>query len=172
MTGAALVALAMVLSPPPGSTDAVAPALVAFDAACLEVRGDREAFENVAKAQGWTSVNANVRDRDWVVAYRSGELIIRLSQYRAETVEDGVVPARICAVDRIEAGPEWEQKLSMLVVDGAPLGNPSQPDMSTYQMPPDMELAVWDLADGSRIHASYVPARSYLELSINYPTGR
>lgn len=153
--------------------DPVAAAVAAFDLACLRVRGDRDALAAVAKAQGWeTAERRSPPERGWQVGYwtETGALV-RLSGYPASS--DGSTPAQvICAVDRIETGPGWGQKVSALSVDGAPLGEPSQPDMSTYRMPPEMELTVWDLADGSRIHASYVPARNYLELSVNYPTGR
>ena len=169
---ALLVSIAAVLIAQPVPGDTVAPAVAAFNKACVEVRGDRGAFENVARAQGWTPVETNLGNREWVVGFRSDGLIIRLSQYRSETLEGGAIPARICAVDRIEAGSEWEQKVAALQVDGRPLGASTLPDPEVYQIPASMEVRVWDLADGSRIHASYIPARSYLELSINYPTGR
>ena len=154
-------------------TDPVAAAVMAFDHACLRVRGDREALASTAKAQGWEPAERrSPPTRGWEAGYWTDTgALVRLSGYPASG--DGMTPAQvICAVDRIETGPGWEAKVSALSVDGAPLGEPSQPDMSTYRMPPDMELTVWDLADGSRIHASYVPARNYLELSVNYPTGR
>ncbi len=148
-------------------------AVMAFDQACLQVRGDRVALAAVANAQGWASAERrSPPERGWQVGYwTETRALVRLTGYPATA--DGLTPAQvICAVDRIEARPGWEQKVSALTVDGAPLGEPSQPDLSTYQIRPDMELKVWDLADGSRIHASYIPTRSYLELSINYPTGR
>ena len=169
---ALLVSIAAVLIAQPVPGDTVAPAVAAFNKACVEVRGDRATFEGVARTQGWTPVETNPGNRDWVVGYRSGGLVVRLSQYRSETLDGGVLPARICAVDRIEAGPDWEQKVSTLQVEGRALGASNLPDAERYQIPPGMEVRVWDLADGSRIHASYMPARSYLELSINYPTGR
>ncbi|NJC40470.1 hypothetical protein GGQ87_000728 [Brevundimonas alba] len=151
----------------------VASALTAFDIACLRVRGDREALAALAKAKGWDSVEGGSPPAGgWQVGYwiESGA-VVRLSGYPAS--EDGLTPAQvICAVDGIETRPGWEQTVSALPVNGAALGEGARPDMSTYRIPPGMEVKVWDLADGSRIHASSFSARSYLELSINYPTGR
>ena len=73
-------------------------------------------------------------------------------------------------MDRIAAGPVWKEKVAALEVNGAPLGPPSEVDLAVYQMPEGLEVVVWDLADGSRIHASHVVADDYLELSVNYPT--
>lgn len=169
---ALLASVAVVVIAQPVPADTVASAVAAFSKACVEVRGDRAAFESVARSESWTPAETNLGSRDWAVGYRSGGLIIRLSQYPSQTPGDGSVPPRICAVDRIEAGPEWEQKVSALHVDGESLGASMSPDAERYRIPPGMEVRVWDLADGSRIHASYISARSYLELSINYPTGR
>ncbi|WP_370238362.1 hypothetical protein [Brevundimonas sp.] len=168
---AALALAAVVVTAEPRSADTVTPAVAAFSTACLDVRGDRTAFEAVADAQGWSQVEAAPRNNDWIVSYRSAGLIIRLSQYQIATAGGEAVPGRICAVDRIEAGPDWEQQVSALKVDGRILGKSTLPDPDIYQIPPGMEVRVWDLSDGSRIHASFIPARSYLELSINYPTG-
>ncbi len=169
---ALFVSIAAVLIAQPVPADTIGPAVAAFNKACVQVRGDRAAFENVARAQGWTPIESNLGNREWVVGFRSNGLIIRLSQYRSETLEGGAIPARICAVDRIEAESDWEQLVAALEVGGRALGASSLPDPEVYQIPAGMEVRVWDLADGSRIHASYIPARSYLELSINYPTGR
>lgn len=169
LAGLALATAAMMAGP--GSADTVTPAVAVFSMACLDVRGDRAAFEAVADGQSWRPVEAAPRNNDWIVSYQSAGLVIRLSQYQVAMVGGEAVPGRICAVDRIEAGPDWEQQVSALKVDGRVLGKSTLPDPDVYQIPPGMEVRIWDLSDGSRIHASYIPARSYLELSINYPTG-
>lgn len=153
----------------PIPTDEVSAAAALFDTVCLQVRDNREAFEALAEARGWTPVDLDLNGRDWVVGYRAGDLLVRFSQSPGADSKMG--PQRICAVDHIEAGADWQQALTTLQVDGRALG-PSTTPGSNYQLPPGMEVRFWDLDDGSRVHGTFIAARSYLELSVNYPAGR
>jgi len=141
-----------------------------FERACLSSTPmTREGLADIARQQGWRTVDSDTpAEQDWRAVYRAGGYVVRLDQHRGATENPG---ERICIVAVGPAPRGWKDKVSALQVNGAPVGAPDTYDHTVYRMPPELELTVWDLPDGSRIHALREPD-SNLELSVNYPTGR
>lgn len=155
------------------ATTAIEKASETFKAACLDIRGDRDALARLARERGWETGRARLQStQDWGDAYRDGGHVIRLSHYPASRAPEGPSPEQlICVVDFVQTDANWPAVLSKLVVDGEPLGAPSEPPAS-YQIPDGLTVLIWDLKDSSRIHGTYVASQRRLELSVNYPVSR
>lgn len=165
---AALAAAAALLEPTHAQAEALDDALVAFQAACLDVRGDREAFNAVARSKDWKPRFSGARPpRDWMDVYLSDPLVVHLAHTPAQTSPLSIPAQLICTVDRIPYESGWRARMAAEVVDGAPLGAAASPP-SSYVLPSGFELGIWDLADGSRIHATAIESERRIELSINY----
>ena len=146
------------------------PRVAVFGEACLgSLPATREGLASLASRKNWRKVDTvtpgNLVWRDY---YRAGQATVRLDQHRAA---DGNPGERICVVLVGAAPGNWRAQVSGLSAAGARVGDPGTYDTNVYQLPPGLELTVWDLPDGSRIHALREPDNT-LELSINYPTGR
>jgi hypothetical protein len=165
-----IASLAVGLFAAPAAAPAVAPGVAVFQDACLTstpaVRSDLAAM---AARKGWTAVRARTpEDQDWRDVYRAGDAVIRLDQHTKTGESPGEL---ICVVDIGPAAAGWKDQVSGLLANGAPVGAPDVYDTNVYKLPPELELTVWDLPDGSRIHALREPD-NHLELSVNYPAGR
>jgi len=165
MFGALALAASLLAAQP--QTD---PRIGTFGDACLaDTPATREGLKAAAARGGWlTGQTATPEDLEWRDIYRAGQAIVRLDQHRTTAANPG---ERICVVLIGEAPAGWQDQVSALVSNGAPVGAPGTYDTNVYQLPPELELTVWDMPDGSRIHALREPDNT-LELSINYPTGR
>jgi hypothetical protein len=150
----------------PAQADA---AIAVFGDACVAATpATREGLSAQAAQRGWRPLRAQLEDGlEWRVIYQAGASRVRLDQHRAS---DGNPGERICVVLIGQASAGWRDQVSALVANGAPVGAPDTFDTERYQLPPELELTVWDLPDGSRIHALR-QSDNLLELSINYPTG-
>ena len=146
------------------------PRIATFGDTCLtETPATREGLKAAATRNGWLiGQTATPEELDWRDVYRAGRTIVRLDQHRTTADNPG---ERICVVLIGDARAGWRDEVSALVANGEPVGAPGTYDTNVYQLPPELELTVWDLPDGSRIHALREPDNT-LELSINYPTGR
>jgi len=166
MIPAALIAAAGLISAP-ATAD---PRIEAFGQACLsETPMTREGLAERARRGRWETGRAETpADLEWRDIYRHGSAIIRLDQHPKV---DGNPGERICVVLVGSAPADWRDQVSALTSNGTPVGAPGTYDTERYQLPPELELTVWDLPDGSRIHALREPGNT-LELSVNYPTGR
>ncbi len=144
--------------------------IATFGEACLaETPMRREALADMAERDRWLVGQVEVPgDLEWRDIYRAGEAVVRLDQYPTTADSPG---GRICVVLIGPAPTAWKDKVSALTAAGAPVGEPDAYDAEKYRMPADLELTVWDLPDGSRIHALLEDGGT-LELSVNYPTGR
>lgn len=164
MLSAAVLALG-VLAAPAAADDAIA----VFGDACLAATpATREGLEAQAIQRGWRSLSVQSEARlEWRVVYQTQAARVRLDQHRGSDDNPG---ERICVVLVGQAPTGWRDKVSALIANGAPVGAPGAPD-ERYQLPPGLELTVWDLPDGSRIHALR-QSDNLLELSVNYPTGQ
>jgi len=172
-------AVVVAVATPAAPTDRIDDGIAAFSRACLQVRGDRDKLAAAAEGMGLTPFAIEPRDgHDWVDAFRGASLAIRLHHIPAQsspTSDSSSVSTRIpeqliCAVDVPDVSGDWRAALEALTVDGAPLGAGREPGQD-YVFPDEVEILIWDLADGSRIHGSYIAADRYLELSVNYPAG-
>lgn len=145
------------------------PAIGTFGDACLATTPmTRASISAVASAQGWDVGEADTPDHlEWRDYYRAGRTIVRLDQYRVTDESSG---ERICVVLVGEAPAGWTEQVSELRSNGQPVGEADAYDTERYQLPPRLALTVWDLPDGSRIHA-LVTDSGLLELSVNYPAG-
>jgi hypothetical protein len=163
----ALATLAAVLLATQAPVDA---RVLAFGDACLaSTPASRAGLAALAAERGWPSGQAPTPEAmAWRDFYRAGEAIVRLDQHRVTDDNDG---ERICVVLIGPAPVNWRKQVSALVANGAVVGAPGTYETNRYQLPPELELTVWDLPDGSRIHA-LIDADNSLELSVNYPTGR
>lgn len=144
--------------------------IAAFGEACLaRTPASREAMAELAARGGWPVGRADTPDDlEWRDIYRAGSAIVRLDQHRASNDNPG---ERICVV-LVGAAPNgWRDQVAGLAANGSPVGASAVYDTERYQLPPGLELTVWDLPDGSRIHGLREPDNT-LELSVNYPTGR
>ncbi|HZW15523.1 MAG TPA: hypothetical protein VFF66_04630 [Brevundimonas sp.] len=164
-----ITALALAASLSAAQTQ-VDPRIAAFSDACLaDSPATREGLKTTAARGGWLIGQAETpEDLEWRDVYRAGQAIVRLDQHRTTAENPG---ERICVVFIGPAPTDWRDQVSALVTKGSPVGSPGVYDTDVYQLPPELELTVWDLPDGSRIHALREPDNN-LELSINYPTGR
>ncbi|WP_339914283.1 hypothetical protein [uncultured Brevundimonas sp.] len=165
-----VVFLAAWLLAAPAASPVVAPGVAAFQDACLTstpmARADLAAM---AERRGWVPVRARTpAELEWRDLYRGGNALIRLDQHKKTADNAGEL---ICVVLVGPAVAGWKDQVSSLLANGVAVGPPGVYDTNVYQMPPELELTVWDLPDGSRIHALREPDNT-LELSINYPTGR
>ncbi len=145
------------------------PHIEMFAQACLsQTPMPREALANMAREGRWDIGQGETPDHlEWRDVYRHGTVIVRLDQYRQNDSNPG---ERICVVLVGEAPSGWQSQVSALEANGTPVGAPGSYDTDVYQLPSDLELMVWDLPDGSRIHALRT-SDNILELSVNYPTG-
>lgn len=146
------------------------PRVETFAQACLSLTPmTRERLSELARQGRWEEGSFETpANLEWREVYRHGSAIIRLDQHR---VTDDSPAQRICVVYVGQAPAGWRDQVSGLNANGSPVGAPGTYDTAVYQLPPGLELTVWDLPDGSRIHALREPDNS-LELSVNYPTGR
>ncbi|MBI2260542.1 MAG: hypothetical protein HYU62_02635 [Caulobacterales bacterium] len=162
-----LVALAVGLLATQAAAD---PRVAAFGDACLATTpASRQGLVDLAAQRQWPTGRAPTPENlEWRDIYRAGEAIVRLDQHRASDENPG---ERICVVLIGPAPADWRDQVSALVSGGSAVGAPDPYDTSRYQLPPELELTVWDLPDGSRIHALR-ESDNTLELSVNYPTGR
>ncbi len=144
------------------------PGVAAFGEACLAATPvTREALADLAAQRGWAAERSGAPDgEEWRDVYRAGDATVRLSQYRATGEGE-----RVCVVLVGKAPAGWSDQVSALLVDGAPVGGADTYDPELYQLPPGLELKVWDLPSGSRIHALRT-SDGLLELSVNYPVGQ
>lgn len=169
-TFATLVAAGALLAQPAAALSVVAAeaAIKAFGEACLaRTPATPESLAALAARSGWPAVSVErPRDLEWRTVYRAGDAVVRLDQHRATDLNPG---ERICIVLVGPAPAGWRERVSALSANGAPVGAPGAYDPAVYQLPPGLELTVWDLPDGSRIHALREPD-GLLELSVNYPT--
>ncbi|MFN3669738.1 MAG: hypothetical protein ACK4VY_10550 [Brevundimonas sp.] len=151
------------------SEAAADPRIATFGDACLaETPATRGGLAAAARRHGWSKGQTATPDNlEWRDIYRAGQAIVRLDQHRTTIENPG---ERICVVLVGAAPADWREQVSALVANGSPVGAPGTYDAAVYQMPPGLELTVWDLPDGSRIHALREPGNS-LELSVNYPAG-
>lgn len=165
MYGALALAASLLAAQP--QTD---PRIGTFGDACLtETPATREGLKTAAARNGWLADQTATREElEWRDVYRAGRAIVHLDQHRTTADNPG---ERICVVLIGDAPAGWRDEVSALVSNGEPVGAPGAYDTNVYQLPPELELTVWDLPDGSRIHALREPDNT-LELSINYPTGR
>jgi hypothetical protein len=164
------VSLAAWLLAAPAASPGVAIGVAAFQDACLTstpmARADLAA---TARREGWVPVRARTpADQEWRDLYRAGNSVIRLDQHKRTADSAGEL---ICVVLVGPAAAGWKDQVSGLLANGVVVGPPGVYDTNFYQLPPGLELTVWDLPDGSRIHALREPDNT-LELSVNYPTGR
>ena len=138
-----------------------------FGEACLaETPVSRDRLATLARRKGWPQGQADTpANLEWRDYYRAGDAIIRLDQHRASDVNPG---ERICVVFVGPAPDNWTDQVSNLRSSGARIGAPGSYDAEVYELPPGLDLVVWDLPGGSRIHALKTPD-DVLELSINYP---
>lgn len=162
---AATLLAATLTAPPP-----VDPRVAAFGDACLAATpATREALASLAAQRGWAAVRPGAPDGvEWRDVYRADDFTVRLDQSHATGEDEG---ARICVVLVGQAPAGWSDQVSTLLVDGDPVGSPDAYESELYQLPPGLELTVWDLPNGSRIHALRT-SDGLLELSVNYPVGR
>jgi hypothetical protein len=144
--------------------------ITAFQDACLTTTpASREGLTELAVQRRWlTGQAATPENLEWRDVYRAGGAIVRLDQHRTTDESPG---ERICVVLIGSAPADWKGQVSALIANGSAVGAPGTYDTKVYQLPSELELTVWDLPDGSRIHALREPDNT-LELSINYPTGR
>ena len=144
--------------------------IAAFGDACLaRTPVSREALAELAARRGWPVGRTDTPDNlEWRDIYRAGGVMVRLDQHRESDDNPG---ERICVVLIGSAPNRWRDQVAKLAANGSPVGAPAIYDTERYQLPPGLELTVWDLPDGSRIHALREPDNT-LELSVNYPTGR
>ena len=152
------------------SPPVVAPSIAVFHQACLSsIPPTRADLAAVAERQGWTAVRTDTPDDlEWRAVYGVGGAQVRLDQHKASDTSNGEL---ICVVSVGSAPANWKDQVSNLQVKASNVGAPGTYDANFYQLPPELELTVWDLPGGSRIHALREPNNN-LELSVNYPTGR
>ncbi len=145
--------------------------VAAFKAACLNIRGDRAKLQELATIKGWRPSQAELHPAmDWMDVYEVGSTVLKLAHIPKVVDGDSITPEQlICALDGVEASPDWAQALSSLEIEDRVLGAPKPPP-GNYDIPPGLEMGVWFLPDGSRLHGSYIAAQRRLEISINYPT--
>ena len=171
-----LIAASRVAATQSDAGDAVA----VFQSACLDSPGDRAALEAYAAAKGWVALRYPERPelrRDWIAGFRSAQGEVRMSHIPAwsEPEDSDGVSRRsdeqfICSVEFPTNPDSWGVFVSDLI---SRQKGPESMDISGYQGgPPDSVVSGWALADGSRIHATYLPSRGTLELSFNYFPGR
>ncbi|RZJ00343.1 MAG: hypothetical protein EON90_07945 [Brevundimonas sp.] len=168
---ASIISLAALLAGQPSGAVVQTDAGVAvFGKACLSsLPVERAALASLAQSEGWTPLRAATpQDQEWRDVYRSGAYVIHLDQHKATDEGAG---ERICVVALSTAPAGWKDQIGALQANGSPVGAPQPYDTAVYQLPPGLELTMWALPDGSRIHALREPDNA-LELSINYPTGR
>lgn len=146
------------------------PRIGTFGDACLtETPATREGLKAAAVRNEWLAGQAATPEGlEWRDIYRAGQAVVRLDQHRTTADNPG---ERICVVLIGRAPAGWQDQVSALVSNGVAVGAPGTYDTNVYQLPPELELTVWDLTDGSRIHALREPDNT-LELSVNYPTDR
>lgn len=151
-------------APPPAETG-----IAVFGRACLSTTPmTREGLASIAREQGWRAVSSDTPEGyDWRDVYRAGAYVVHLDHHRVTFESMGEL---ICVAAIGSAPRGWKDKVSAFQANGAPVGAPDDYDHNVYQMPPELELTVWDLPDDSRIHALREPDNN-LELSVNYPTG-
>jgi hypothetical protein len=165
-----IASLAVGLFAAPAAAPTVAPGMVVFQDACLtSIPMGRSDLVALAARKGWVAVQASTPDnQEWRDVYRAGDALVRLDQHKTTDANPG---ARICVVLVGPAVAGWKDQVSGLFAAGAPVGPSDTYDTNVYKLPPELELTVWDLPDGSRIHALREPDNN-LELSVNYPVGR
>jgi hypothetical protein len=165
ISGVALVALGLLAGEAGGDAR-----IQAFGEACLATTPvSRDGLAALARRKGWPQGQAATPDEmEWRDYYRAGEAIIHLDQHRVSELNPG---ERICVVLVGPAPSDWVDQVSHLQSNGQPVGGPGSYDTQKYVLPPDLELVVWDLPDGSRIHALKTPD-DRLELSVNYPVAK
>jgi hypothetical protein len=165
-----VVSLAAWLLAAPAGSPVFAPGVAAFQDACLtSTPMARDDLAAMARRKGWAPVRASTPDDlEWRDIYRAGNAVIRLDQHKKTADNAGEL---ICVVFVGPAASGWKDQVSSLLANGVAVGPPGVYDTNVYQMPPELELTVWDLPDGSRIHALREPDNT-LELSVNYPTSR
>lgn len=177
-----LLALVMLVSASPvaATQSDTGDAVAVFQRACLDTPGDRAAFETYAAAREWPAVRSPDRPgshRDWITAFRPAQGEVRLSHVPAwsepedaDGVSRGGDEQFICSVEFRTDAETWRDSVSDLMARQAA---PEPLDTRGYQGgPPGMAVNGWRLADGNTIHATYLPTRGTLELSLNYFPGR
>ena len=172
MFGFAGISLAILALAQAEQSPSFGASVTVFKAACLDTDGDREALRKLASAKGWATLDFETPpSMDWAEAYESGAGVVRLSHAPFWEEGDAFRPEQlICGVDRIDAGANWIESVSAIEVDGEPLGAPSEVS-ERYDLPAGVEVEAWELADGGRLHSTYIAAERRLEISINYPSG-
>ncbi|WP_298158222.1 hypothetical protein [Brevundimonas sp.] len=134
-------------------------------------------FEERARSHGWVaSPRAPQPPRDWISVYRQEGAELRLAHYPASsrlTDSQGIsreVPEQVtCALEFRTDASTWETKIPEMIINGSPLDHANPLDTTHYQGgPPGMTVKSWRLASGAQVHATYIPQRGTLELSINY----
>jgi len=156
-------AVALLASAPQRQGTSLDAAIVVFQKACLQERGDRDALRSLASANGWKKRAESLAIFEWSDAYMAGGLVVRLSH---KPMQDGVPSDLICSVDWVTYEDGWREKMAAVSVEGGLLGAPQTPS-SSYRMPPGFQVGIWDLPDGSRIHATVTAPQPRIELSVN-----
>lgn len=153
-----------------GGDVSIAASIAAFEAACLDIRGDRAKLQELATINRWRPSQAELHPAmDWMDVYEVGSTFLKLAHVPKVVDGDSITPEQvICSLDGIEASADWVQALSAIEVDEEALGAPN-PLPRNYDIPPGLEMGVWFLPDDSRLHGSYISAQRRLEISINYP---